>query len=171
MINKWIMKETNLMKRSLEKWGRAPIIFEGSSTHLFEGSSTHFLGGHEHSLFKGAQALIVWRTAKQRTSEQMQNGHERNKFMKCSLEKMRARTHYFRGREHPSFWGLEHPLFQEGTSTHHSKNSQTENKQMNAKWTWKKWVHEMLSWKNEGAHPLFLRARAPIILGARALIF
>ena len=28
----------------------------------------------------------------------------------------------------------------------------------------------MLSWKNEGAHPLFLRARAPIILGARALI-
>ena len=28
----------------------------------------------------------------------------------------------------------------------------------------------MLFWKNEGAHPLFLRARAPIILGARALI-
>ncbi len=40
------------MKRSLEKWGRVPIIFEGSSAHLFEGSSTHFLGGHEHSLFK-----------------------------------------------------------------------------------------------------------------------
>ena len=30
------MKETNLMKRSLEKWGRAPII----------------PGGHEHSSFK-----------------------------------------------------------------------------------------------------------------------
>ena len=38
-------ERNNLMKRSLEKWGRAPII----------------LGGLEHSLFKGAQALIVQR--------------------------------------------------------------------------------------------------------------
>ena len=49
------------MKRSLEKWGRAPIIFGGSSTHYFGGSSTHLLEGHEHSPFKGAQALIVQR--------------------------------------------------------------------------------------------------------------
>jgi len=41
----------------------------------------------------------------------MQNEHERNKFMKCSSEKMRARTHYFWGLEHPLFWGLEHSLF------------------------------------------------------------
>jgi hypothetical protein len=170
MINKWIMKETNLMKRSLEKWGRAPIILGGASTHLFGGSSTHYFKRARAPIIQEGTSTHYSKTTKQRTSEQMQNGHERNKFMKCCLEKMRARTHYFRGHEHPSFWGLEHPLFQEGTSTHHSKNSQTENKQMNAKWTWKKWVHEMLSWKNEGAHPLFLRARAPIILGARALI-
>ena len=164
------MKEINLMKRSLEKMR--------ARTHYLRGREHPSFWGLEHPLFKRAWALIIQegtsthysKTTKQRTSEQVQNGHEGNKFMKCCLEKMRARTHYFRGHEHPSFWGLEHPLFQEGTSTHHSKNSQTENKQMNAKWTWKKWVHEMLSWKNEGAHPLFLRARAPIILGARALI-
>ena len=46
-------ERNNLMKRSLEKWGRAPIIFEGSSTHLLEG--------HEHPPSKGAQALIVQR--------------------------------------------------------------------------------------------------------------
>jgi hypothetical protein len=171
MINKWTMKETNLMKCSLEKWGRAPIILGGASTHLFECSSTHYfkrarapiiqegtsthfqrqlsreqvnkckvdmreisswnavlkkwgrapiiLGGTSTHLFGGssthysrrARALIIQRTAKQRTSKWMQNEHERNEFMKCSLEKMRARTHYFWGLEHPLFWGLEHSLF------------------------------------------------------------
>jgi hypothetical protein len=110
-VAKWTWKEWVHENALLRKWVRAPIIFGGSSTHYFGGSSTHFLGGHEHSSFKGAQALIVWRIAKQRTIEQMQNGHERNKFMKCSLEKMRARTHYFWGLEHPLFWGLEHPSF------------------------------------------------------------
>jgi hypothetical protein len=104
-------QKNKFMKYSLEKWGRAPIIFGGSSTHYFGGSSTHY--------FKRARALIIQRgtsthcskTTKQRTSEQTQNGHERNKFMKCCLGKMRARTHYFWGLEHLSFWGLEHSLF------------------------------------------------------------
>ncbi len=52
MINKMNHERNNLMKRSLEKLGRAPIILGGASTHLFEGSSTHYLGGHEHSLFE-----------------------------------------------------------------------------------------------------------------------
>ncbi|MFN9905570.1 MAG: hypothetical protein ACK56F_05510, partial [bacterium] len=32
------------------------------------------------------------KTNKQRASEQLQSGHERNKFLKCSLEKMGARA-------------------------------------------------------------------------------
>jgi hypothetical protein len=99
----WIMKEINLMKRSLEKWGRAPIILGGASTHLFEGSSTHYLRGLEHPLFKRARALIIRRTTKQRTSEWMQMNMKEIKFMKCSLEKMRARTHYFKGARAPIF--------------------------------------------------------------------
>ena len=103
-------ERNNLMKRSLEKWGRAPIILGGLEHPLFWGL--------EHPFSRRARALIIQRgtsthcskTTKQRASEQMQNGHERNKFMKCSLEKMRARTHYFWGLEHPSFWGLEHPF-------------------------------------------------------------
>ena len=97
------MREISSWNAVLKKWGRAPIILGGTSTHLFGGSSTHYS--------RRARALIIQRTAKQRTSKWMQNEHERNEFMKCSLEKMRARTHYFRGREHPSFWVLEHPLF------------------------------------------------------------
>ena len=164
-------ERNNLMKRSLEKWGRAPIIFGGSSTHYFEGSSTHFLEGHEHSSFKGAQALIVWRTAKQRTIEQMQNGHGRNKFMKCSLEKMRARTHYFWGLEHPSFWGLEHSFSRRAWALiiQRAIKWRTGEQMQNESWKKKGSWNALL--KNGGAHPLFLRARAPIILGARALIF
>ena len=97
------MKEINSWNALLKKWGRAPIIFEGSSTHLFEGSSTHFLGGHEHSLFR-----------EQSNGEQVNNCKMNMKGMsswKCSLEKMGARTHYFWGLEHPLFWGLEHPSF------------------------------------------------------------
>ncbi len=90
--NKWM--DTNEHERnkvhemlSWKKWGRAPIILGGASTHLFEGSSTHYLGGLEHSLFKRARALIVWRAAKQRTSEWMQNEHERNKVPEVLLWK------------------------------------------------------------------------------------
>ena len=57
-------ERNNLVKRSLEKWGRAPIILGVLVEHpLFWecSSSTHFLGGHEHSSFKGAQALTVQR--------------------------------------------------------------------------------------------------------------
>ncbi len=92
--------------------------------------------------------------------------------------KMRARTHYFRGREHPSFWGLEHSLFrraraliiQEGTSTHHSKTTKQRTNEPMQNGHERNKVPEVLFWKNEGAHPLFLRARAPIFLRARALI-
>ena len=97
------MREMSSWNAVLKKWGRAPIILGGTSTHLFGGSSTHYS--------RRARALIIQRTAKQRTSKWMQNEHERNEFMKCSLEKMRARTHYFWGLEHPLFWGLEHSSF------------------------------------------------------------
>ena len=93
-------ERNNLMKRSLEKWGRAPIILRVLVEHQFS---------------RRARALTIQRGTsthcskanKQRASEQLQSGHERNKFMKCSLEKMGARapiifggstsTDYFRG--------------------------------------------------------------------------
>ena len=111
------------MKCSLEKWGRAPIILRGHEHPSFWGL--------EHPFSRRAWALIIQRAIKWRTGEQMQNEHERNKFMKCSLEKMRSRTHYFWGLEHPLFWGLEHPfsrraralIIQRGTSTHCSKTN------------------------------------------------
>ncbi len=70
----------------------------------------------EHSSLKGAQALIVWRIAKQRTIEQMQKGHERNKFMKMlSWESGGVpRTHSFRSaRRAPIILVVlvEHPFF------------------------------------------------------------
>ena len=79
------MKEMNSWNALLKKWGRAPIIFEGSSTHLFEGSSTHFLVGHEHSLFK-----------------EQSNGERVSKCKMAALF-LRARA--------PIFWGLEHSSF------------------------------------------------------------
>jgi hypothetical protein len=151
------------MKRSLEKWGRAPIILRGREHPSFWGL--------EHSLFRRARALTIQRTIKWRTSGQLQNEHERIKFMKCSLEKMRARTHYFWGLEHPSFWGLEHSfsrrawalIIRRAIKWRMGEQMQNEHERNE--------FMKMLSWKNGCAHPLFLGARAPIILGARAPIF
>ena len=75
------------MKHSLEKWGRAPIILGGLEHPLFWGL--------EHPFSRRARALIIQRTIKQRTSEWTQMNMKEIMFMKCSLEKMRARTHYF----------------------------------------------------------------------------
>ena len=142
----------------------APIILGGLEHPLFWGL--------EHPFSRRARALIIQRctsthcskTTKQRASEQMQNGHERNKFMKCSLEKMRARTHYFWGLEHPLFWGLEHPssrrarapITQRGTSTHCSKtNKQRASEQLQN-------GHE----RNNSWNALLKKwGRAPIIFG------
>ncbi len=134
-----------------------------ASTHLFEGSSTHFLRGLEHSLFKRALALIIWRTTKQRTNEWTQVNMKEIKFMKCSLEKMRARTHYIKGARAPIFLRARAPIIYEGSSTHylrghehslfeeHSNREQMNECKMNIK--------KRSSWnallKNEGAHPLF----------------
>jgi hypothetical protein len=48
----------------------------GARTHYFKSArrAPIILGGHEHSPFKGAQALIVQR---QTSKEQLQSGHER----------------------------------------------------------------------------------------------
>jgi len=164
-------ERNNLMKRSLEKWGRAPIILGVLEHPLFWGL--------EHPFSRRARALTIQRgtsthcskTNKQRASEQLQNGHERNKFMKCSLEKMRARTHYFWGLEHPSFWGLEHPFSRRAwaLTIQRAIKWRTGEQMQNESWKKKGSWNALL--KNGGAHPLFLRARAPIILGARALIF
>jgi hypothetical protein len=59
-------ERNNLMKHSLEKWGRAPIILWGHAHSFLRGLDEHsflrgldehsFLRGHKHSLFKGKQA-------------------------------------------------------------------------------------------------------------------
>ena len=171
MINKWIMEETNLMKRSLEKWGRAPIILGGASTHLLECSSTHYFKRARAPIIQEGTSTHYSKTTKQRTSEQMQSGHERNEFMKCSLEKMRARTHYFWGLEHPSFWGLEHSFSSRAwaLTIQRAIKWRTGEQMQNESWKKKGSWNALL--KDGGAHPLFLGARAPIILGARAPIF
>ena len=55
-------ERNNLMKRSLEKWGRAPIILGGLEHPLFWGL--------EHPFFRRARALIVQR---QLSREQVSN--------------------------------------------------------------------------------------------------
>ena len=152
---KWIMKEKRFMKCSLEKWGRAPIILGGLEHPLFWGL--------EHPFSRRARALTIQRgtsthcskTNKQRASEQLQNGHERNKFMKCSLEKMRARTHYFWGLEHPSFWGLEHPFSRRAWALiiQRAIKWRTGEQMQNESWKKKGSWNSLL--KNGGAHPLF----------------
>ncbi len=97
------MKEVNLMKRSLEKMRARTHYFRGREHPFFEGSSTHYLRGLEHSLFRRARALIIRRQLNREQVNKCKMDMKEIKFMKCSLEKMRARTHYFRGREHPSF--------------------------------------------------------------------
>ena len=174
-------ERNNLMKRSLEKWGRAPIILGvlvehplfwecSSSTHCFRSArrAPIILGVlAEHPLLKGAQALIVWRIAKQRAGEQLQNGHERNRFMKMlSWENegahplflgARRAPIFLRARRAPIFLRARAPIFQKGMSTHYSKSNRMENKWTIAKWTWKEWVHENALLKKW--------VRAPIIFG------
>jgi hypothetical protein len=101
---KWIMKE--MISRSAllkKKWGCAPIIWRGREHPSFWGLEHPLFRRLEHPLFKRARALIIRRTTKQRTSEWMQMNMKEIKFMKCSLEKMRARTHYFKGARAPIF--------------------------------------------------------------------
>ena len=167
------------MKRSLEKWGRAPIILGGLEHPSFWGL--------EHPFSRRARALIIQRgtsthcskTNKQRVSEQLQNGHERNKFMKCSLEKMRARTHYFWGLEHPSFWGLEHPfsrrawalIIQRAIKWRMIEQLQNEHErnEFMKMLSWKMGARTHYFWGLEHPlfwgleHPSFRRARAPTI--------
>ena len=100
----------------------------GARTHYFKSArrAPIILGGHEHSPFKGAQALIVQR---QTSKEQLQSGHERNKFMKCSLEKMGARAPIiFGGSTSTDYFGSSTSTdSQGGASTHHSESIQLEN--------------------------------------------
>jgi hypothetical protein len=96
-------ERNKFMKCSLEKMR--------ARTHYFWGLEHPSFWGLEHSFSRRAWALTIQRAVKWRTSEQLQNEHGRNRFMKCSLEKMSAHTHYFWGLEHPLFWGLEHPFF------------------------------------------------------------
>jgi hypothetical protein len=111
-------ERNNLMKRSLEKWGRAPIILRVLVEHPFS---------------RRARALTIQRgtgthcskTNKQGASEQLQSEHERNKFMKCSLEKMGARAPIIFGGldEHPFLRRREHSpvrehLFREQMNEH-----------------------------------------------------
>ena len=166
-------ERNNLMKRSLEKWGRAPIILGVLEHPLFWGL--------EHPSSRRARAPTIQRgtsthcskTNKQRASEQLQSGYERNKFMKCSLEKMGARAPIILGaRRAPIILGgLDEHRFLRGASTHHSESIQLENWWINTFEYERNEFMKMLSWKNGCAHPLFLGARAPIILGARAPIF
>ena len=65
LMNKhiWIWKESQknkLMKYSLEKWGRAPIILWGHAHSLFWGLDEHSFsrGLDEHSLFQGGTPAL-----------------------------------------------------------------------------------------------------------------
>ena len=148
-------ERNNLMKRSLEKWGRAPIILRVLVEHLFS---------------RRARALTIQRgtsthcskTNKQRASEQLQSGHERNKFMKCSLEKMGARAPIiFGGSTSTDYFGSSTSTdSQGGASTHHSESIQLEN-----------WWMNTFEYKKESQKNKFMKyslekwGRSPIILG------
>ena len=150
-------ERNNLMKRSLEKWGRAPIILGVLEHPLFWGL--------EHPFSRRARALTIQRgtsthyskTNKQRASEQLQNGHERNEFMKMLSWKNGCAHPLFLGARAPIFLRARAPIFQKGMSTHYSKSNQMENKWTIAKWTWKEWVHENALLKKW--------VRAPLIFG------
>jgi hypothetical protein len=113
----------------------------GARTHYFKSArrAPIILGVLvEHPFSRRARALTIQRgtsthcskTNKQRASEQLQSGHERNKFMKCSLEKMGARapiifggstsTHYFRrARRAPIILGARRaPIILGGLDEH-----------------------------------------------------
>ena len=153
MINKWIMKETNLMKRSLEKWGHAPIILGGASTHLFECSSTHY--------FKRARAPIIQEgtsthhsnTTKQSTSEWTQMNMKEIKFMKCSLEKMRARTHYFKGSSTHYLEGHKHSSFKEQSNRERANKCKMNMKEISS-WNalLKKWGSAPIIFEGSSTH-------------------
>ncbi len=155
MINKWIMKETNLMKRSLEKWVRAPIILGGASTHLFGGSSTHYFKRAWAPIIQKGTSTHYSKTTKQRTSEQMQNGHERNKVPEVLFWKNEGAHPLFLGGASTHLFGARAPIISRGHEQSLFKE-QPNRKQMNGhNERERNKVHEMLSWKNEGAHPLF----------------
>ena len=96
-------ERNKFMKRSLENEGAHPLFKGARAPILFEGSSTHYLRGLEHSLFRRARALIIRRQLNREQVNKCKMDMKEIKFVKCSLEKMRARTHFSRGREHPSF--------------------------------------------------------------------
>ena len=97
----------------LKKWGRAPIIFEGSSTHLFEGSSTHFLGGHEHSLFE-EQSNGEWvNNCKMNMKEISSWNALLKKWGRAPIIFEGSSTHYFGGSSTHLLGGHEHSPFEE----------------------------------------------------------
>jgi hypothetical protein len=163
MINKWIMKETNLMKRSLEKWGRAPIILGGVSTHLFGGSSTHYFKRAGAPVIQEGTSTHYSKTTKQRTNEQMQNEHERIKFMKCSLEKWGrapiifegSSTHYFGGSSTHYLRGHEHSLFKEQSNRERVDNCKMNMKELSS-WNAlsKKWGRAPIIFEGSSTHYL-----------------
>ena len=123
MINKWIMKETNLMKRSLEKWGRAPIILGGASTHLFGGSSTYYFKRVRAPIIQKGTSTHYSKTTKQRTNEwthmNIKRNHKRISSWSALLKNEGAHplflggmsTHLFEGSSTHYLGGLEHSLF------------------------------------------------------------
>ena len=143
----------------------------GARTHYFKSArrAPIILGVlDEHPFSRRARALTIQRgtsthcskTNKQRASEQLQSGHERNKFMKCSLEKMGARAPIiFGGSTSTDYFGSSTSTdSQGGASTHHSESIQLENWWMNT-FEYERNLKRISSWstplKNGGAHPLF----------------
>ena len=120
-------------------------------THYFMGACALIILGARRALifkrarraliFKRAQALIVQR---QTSKEQLQSGHERNKFMKCSPEKMGARAPIILGaRRAPIILGgLDEHSFLRGHKHSLFKGKQAKS---NCKVDMKEKVHEMLS--------------------------
>ena len=112
----------------------------GARTHYFKSArrAPIILGVlDEHQFSRRARALTIQRGTsthcskanKQRASEQLQSGHERNEFMKCSPEKMGARAPIiFGGSTSTDYFGSSTSTdSQGGASTHHSESIQLEN--------------------------------------------
>ena len=110
---KWTWKQISSWNALLKKWGRAPIIFEGSSTHLFEGSSTHYLGGHEHSLFKEQSNEERADNCKMNMKELSSWNALLKKWGRAPIIFEGSSTHYFGGSSTHLLEGHEHSPFEE----------------------------------------------------------
>ena len=140
----------------------------GARTHYFKSArrAPIILGVlDEHQFSRRARALTTQRgtsthCSKANKQRAIAKWTWKNKFMKCSLEKMGARAPIILGaRRAPIILGgLDEHRFLRGASTHHSESIHLENWWINT-FEYERNLKRISSWstplKNGGAHPLF----------------